>query len=228
MSHPRDPRFPEYSARPPAENPRPEPGPPPPFPNMRPVESVPHGGASTLATVALVLGLVGAVLAAIPLAIVALVRISDRNQTGRWKAVVGLVAAVVWIPVVLVRIAGIADDEPDRDVASGQVTAAQTTRPQDLKVGDCVADLEQGAVKRVTVKPCDQPNGGRVFAVFTFPPGSWPGSEAVDEQTDDGCWERWSASNEQVTDPSDIFILGPTEDSWRLGDRGVTCLVIPR
>ncbi|TCC60259.1 hypothetical protein E0H73_20085 [Kribbella pittospori] len=224
----KDPEFPEYTARPPGENPKPAPGPPPPFPNMRPVETVPHGGSSTLATVALVLGLVGAVLAAIPLAIVALVRISDRNQTGRWKAIVGLVAAVAWIPVLLVRIAGISDDEPDRDVASGQVTAAQTTRPQELKVGDCVASLEEGAVKQVTVTPCDQPNGGKVFALFTFPPGSWPGRETVDEEMQNGCWERWSASEEQAADPSDVFILGPTEETWRLGDRGVTCLLIKR
>ena len=118
MSHPQDPKFPQYTARPPVENPKPAPGPPPPFPSMRPVESVPHGGASTLATVALVLGLVGAVLAAIPLAIVALVRISDLNQTGRWKAIVGLVASVAWIPVVPTP------NHPEYPAAHGAVSTA--------------------------------------------------------------------------------------------------------
>ncbi|WP_406052035.1 septum formation family protein [Kribbella sp. NBC_00889] len=194
---------------------------------MRPIEGLPPGGSSALAMVALVLGCLGAVLLSIPMAIAALVRIADRNQTGKGKAFTALAVSGLWIVGIVVW-AETNGESPDRDVASGQVTAATTTRPQDLKVGDCVANLEEGSVKQVTVTPCEQPNGGRVFAVFTFPPGSWPGRETVDEKMDDGCWERWSASNKQATDPSDIFILGPTVDSWRLGDRGVTCLLTPR
>ncbi|MEV0798756.1 septum formation family protein [Kribbella sp. NPDC050281] len=229
MNYPRDPKFPEYTARPPAVNPKPDPGPPPPFPNMRPVAQVPHPTLSIQAVFALVCGVIGLFPVSIPLGIAALDRIRKRGQRGGRLVVTGFVASGLWIAIFASIIKNYPDSsEPDRDVASGQVTAAKTTRPQDLKVGDCVANLEEGTVKKVTVKPCDQPNGGRVFAVFTFPPGSWPGRETVDEKMNDGCSERWSASNEQATDPSDIFILGPTVDSWRLGDRGVTCLLTPK
>lgn len=236
MSYPREPKFPEYAARPPSETggakrdrgARRKRGGDGPFPNMRPIEGLPPGGSSALAMVALVLGCLGAVLLSIPMAIAALVRIADRNQTGRGKAITALAVSGLWIVGIVVWVAETDSESPDRDAASGQVTAGQTTRPQELKVGDCVANLEEGAVKQVTVTPCDQPNGGRVFALFVLPAGPWPGQESVQQEVRNGCWDRWSASTEQAAQPSNIFVLRPTEQTWRLGDRGVTCLLTPR
>ncbi|MFG1628493.1 septum formation family protein [Kribbella sp. NPDC049227] len=236
MSDPREPKFPEYAARPPAETggakwdrgPRRKRGGDGPLLNMRPIEGLPPGGSSTLAIVALVFGCLGAVLLSIPMAIAALVRIAGRNQAGRGKAIAALAVSGLWIVGIVVWVAETDGESPDRDVASGPVTTARTTRPQELKVGDCVANLEEGSVKQVTVAPCDQPNGGRVFALFVLPAGPWPGQEPVQQKVKDGCWDRWSASTGQADQLSNIFVLGPTEQTWRLGDRGVTCLLTPR
>ncbi|TCC46473.1 DUF4190 domain-containing protein [Kribbella capetownensis] len=234
MSYPQEPKFPEYAARPQTggakrdRGARRKRGGDGPLPNMRPIEGLPPGGSSTLAMVALVFGCLGAVLISIPMAIASLVRIAGRNQTGKGKAIAALAVSGLWIVGLVVWVGATDSDESDRDLAAGQVTTSQATRPQELKVGDCVAKLEEGAVRQVTVTPCDQPNGGRVFALFVLPAGPWPGQEPVRQQVRNGCWDRWSASREQAEQPSNIFVLGPTEQTWRLGDRGVTCLLTPQ
>ena len=117
--------------------------------------------------------------------------------------------------------------EPDRD-ASGQVTTTQNTRPDKLRTGDCVTSVTEGEVKDIEVQPCDQPNGGKVFAVFDLPAGEWPGLAAVQAAAEKGCTDRYTASNQQAEKPSDVFFLHPVEAGWALGDRGTTCLLVPK
>ncbi|MEU4394519.1 hypothetical protein [Kribbella sp. NPDC023855] len=117
--------------------------------------------------------------------------------------------------------------EPDRD-ASGQVTSKQTTRPEKLRVGDCVTELREGEVKDIGVQPCDQPNGGKVFAVFELPAGAWPGLATVQAAAEKGCTDRFKAAKLKADKPSDVFFLHPVEDGWTHGDRGTTCLIAPK
>jgi len=225
MSHPREPKFPEYTARPPAETPKPEPGPPPPFPNMPPV-SAGLRPTNRKAVVSLVLAIVGLVPASIPLGIKAMDQAKKRGEQGARIAITGFVIAAVWLSVDL-KILNHFLDRIDPDSAAH--TARGPVMPgSKLEVGDCVADLPQGEVKDVAVKPCDQPNGGRVFARFSMPDGSWLGDEVMRKPAEAGCWNRWIASKELVNTPSRVYVLRPSQDSWQKGDRTVTCLVVPQ
>jgi hypothetical protein len=201
---------------------------------MRPVHGMPgspHSGppqqTSTPAILAFVFSFLGGILISIILAIVALNRIPLRNQKGKGLAIAALVISGVWIVGIVLAVALAGDGEPDRD-ASGQVTAPENTRPDKLRVGDCVAEIKEGEVMNIKVQPCDQPNGGRVYAVFDLPAGEWPGLTAVQAAAEKGCTDRWKASKQQADAESSIFYLHPTEDGWSLGDRGATCLLTPR
>jgi hypothetical protein len=181
---------------------------------------------SVFAVLALIFGIIAFVPLAIVFGIVALVRIPKTREKGKGLAVAGIVLACLWV-VGLGLIVALADPDPERD-ASGQVTTTADVAPEKLRVGDCVAEVKEGEVQDVKIQPCSEPNGGKVYAVFDLPKGSFPGLDAVQASAEKGCTDRWTQMGEQATDLSDIFYLHPTEDSWSLGDHSVTCLLAPR
>lgn len=203
---------------------------------MPPVQGMPHGPqhtsqpqkTSTPAILSLVFGIVGAILISVILGIVALSKISHNGQKGKGLAIAGLAVSGVWAVGLVAGVIIFGDGEPDRD-ASGQVTTTQNTRADKLRVGDCVSEINEAAeVRDLELVPCDQPNGGKVFAVFDLPAGKWPGLTAVQTAAEKGCVDRWQATGEQLDDASDIIYLHPIENGWSLGDRGTTCLVTPK
>lgn len=203
---------------PPDQNPgTPQPGGPPPG----------SGGTSSLAVIGFVLSLVGGLLLSAVLCIVALNRIPQHKQRGKGLAIAGLVISGLWLVGIGLAIVFSDGGEPSRD-ASGQVTATQTTRPDKLRVGDCVTSLKEGDVKDLQVQPCEQPNGGKVFAVFELPTGKWPGLAAVQADAEKGCTDRFKALQQPAAEPSDVFFLHPVEKGWALGDRGTSCLLVPK
>ncbi|WBQ07187.1 DUF4190 domain-containing protein [Kribbella sp. CA-293567] len=186
------------------------------------------GGTSTPAVVGFVLSLFGGGAISVILCIVALNRIPQRNQRGKGFAIAGLVISGLWVAAIIAIVAvSINDGEPGRD-SSGQVTTTQTTRPDKLRVGDCVTSLSEGEVKDLQVQPCEQPNGGKVFAVFELPAGPWPGLASVQADAEKGCTDRFKALNQPAAKPSAVFFLHPVENGWALGDRGTTCLLVPK
>ncbi|WP_406052034.1 DUF4190 domain-containing protein [Kribbella sp. NBC_00889] len=193
---------------------------PGPYPGQPQKTSVP-------AILSLIFGVLGGILISIILGIVALTQIPKKGQKGKGLAIAGLAVSGLWLVGIVVAIAVFGDGEPDRD-ASGQVTTTQNTRPDKLRVGDCVSEINEGEVANIKVVPCDQPNGGKVFAVFDLPAGDWPGLTAVQTSAEKGCTDRWKASKQQASADSSIFYLHPTENGWSLGDRGTTCLLTPK
>jgi hypothetical protein len=202
---------------------------------MPPVQGMPgrpHPGqpqkTSTPAILSLVFGIVGAILISVILGIVALSKISHNGQKGKGLAVAGLAISGVWAVGLVSAAIVFGDGEPDRD-ASGQVTTTQNTRADKLRVGDCVGEISEAVeVRDFKLVPCDQPNGGKVFAVFELPAGKWPGLTAVQKAAEKGCVDRWTATGKQLADNEDIIYLHPIETGWSLGDRGTTCLLTPR
>ncbi len=186
----------------------------------------PKGGTSGLAIAGFVLSIVGVLVISAVLCLVALNRVKTYNEKGRGLAIAGLVVSGLWIVVGLPLIAYAANRDADRD-ASGQVTAAADVRSAKLRVGDCVARMEEGVFRDVKVQPCTQPNGGRVFATFDLVVDTYPGVTSVQRTAEQGCMERWENSGEEAATPSDLWFLYPTGDSWRRGDQRITCLITP-
>lgn len=185
---------------------------------------------SAAAVAALVLGVAGFLLVTVPvglvLAVVGLVRTSRRRRRGRGLAVAGLVLALVWTAGVggVVAVLASRTAAPDRD-ASGHVTKPAQVTPGDLRVGDCVDTSRSGDVTTVPVVPCGTRGGGKVYAIFRMPAGSWPGEPAVATRAEKGCTSRYTRGGQQADTPSDLAYFGPSELGWRLGDRSVVCVV---
>ncbi|MEV6416789.1 DUF4190 domain-containing protein [Kribbella sp. NPDC051718] len=186
------------------------------------------GGTNTPAIIGFILSIFGIVLISIVLCIVALSQIPKRGQRGKGLAIAGLVISGLWVVLGGLLVIGLiaSYSEPDRD-ASGQVTTTVKTKPDKLKVGDCITGIEEGTVRDIKVQPCDQPNGGKVFAVFELPAGEWPGLAAVQAAAEKGCTDRFKALKQTPDKPSDVFFLHPIENGWTLGDRTATCLLVP-
>jgi hypothetical protein len=180
-----------------------------------------------LAVLGFIMGLIILVPLSIIFGVIALIQISRSHDKGKGLAIAGFAVSGVWIILIGLAVVFGGSTEPDRN-ASGQVTTTQNTRPDKLRVGDCVTEVKEGEVQNIKLQPCDQPNGGKVFAVFDLPKGEWPGLSAVQAAAEKGCTDRYKASKAQADSPSDIFYLHPTQDSWALGDRGTACLLTPR
>jgi hypothetical protein len=180
---------------------------------------------STPALLGFIFSIIGFLLVSVILCIVGLSRISRLNQKGKGLAIAGLVISALWLVGIVAAVA-LSDGEPNRD-ASGQVTTTVNTKPNNLKVGDCITGIEEGVVRNIKLQPCDQPNGGKVFAVFALPAGEWPGLAAVQAAAEKGCTDRFKALKQTPDKPSNVFFLHPIENGWTLGDRNATCLLVP-
>lgn len=182
--------------------------PPPPAP----------AGTNGFAIASLVLGILGCSLLTLVLSvvfgIVGLRQTKATGQKGRGLAKAGLILSGVWVLVIAAGVTfAIITDATD---GKSSVTS--------LKAGDCVNSLqESSAVTDLPVVPCSQSHQGEVFAVFTLPKGDYPGDEAVQKQSEDGCNDRLDAYAPNADPGLELFYLHPLKSNWSL-DRGVTCI----
>ncbi|MFE0821732.1 DUF4190 domain-containing protein [Streptomyces sp. NPDC058847] len=161
------------------------------------------------------------------LGLVALARIRKRGERGKGFAVAGSVLSSVGLVLWAVTLStGAAADFWDgfRDAARGEGTAYA------LEKGECFTTPSgslQGVTYDVDQVPCAREHDGEVFAVFDLPGGAYPGDAEITRVADERCYalqdsyamDRWALSADV-----DVYYLTPTAQSWRGGDREVTCL----
>ncbi|WP_066902607.1 septum formation family protein [Mycolicibacterium houstonense] len=100
------------------------------------------------------------------------------------------------------------------------------TEASQVRSGDCLSEVpDSSRVLYVKTVSCDQPHKGEVFAVLTLPEGDFPGDAEVVKYTDK-CGPALAEYAPDATAESGIqlFVLYPTADSWKRGDRTVTCI----
>lgn len=122
-----------------------------------------------------------------------------------------------------------ADDETTRDSA-GQIVEGGDLGAFTIKVGDCLGGGVTGEIESVDGVPCDQPHQSEVYYSFAIPEGdgTFPGTEAVQDQADQGCLDAFQGFVGIDFDSSvyDISTLTPTAESWaQIKDREVLCLI---
>ncbi|MEV5814676.1 DUF4190 domain-containing protein [Streptomyces mutabilis] len=181
-----------------------------------------------LAIAAFVLGVLCFVPAVgLVLGLIALARIRKRGERGKGLAVAGSVLSSVGLALwVLSLSTGAAADFWDgfRDAARGEGTAYA------LEKGECFTTPSgslQGVTYDVDQVPCAREHDGEVFAVFDLPGGAFPGDGEITRIADERCYalqdtyamDRWALPTDV-----DVYYLTPTSQSWRGGDREVTCL----
>jgi hypothetical protein len=126
----------------------------------------------------------------------------------------GVAAAVVVVLVIVGVVALLAF------VGRDSVTAT------DIEVGDCLSEIPGDArVFSVRTVSCEEPHVGEVFAVLQMPDGDYPGQATINDYADQ-CGPRLSAfAPSAMTDDSvQLYVLYPTPETWKLGDRAVTCI----
>jgi hypothetical protein len=165
------------------------------------------------AIVSLIFGVIGGVIVSVICGIVALSK-AKQGQGGRGMAIAGLVLSGLWV------LGGVAAVVIYFLIGQGTVTAT------DVKVGDCLKEIP-GSTRVMTVDTigCDQPHAGEVFAVLQMPDGDFPGQSAIEDYQNKCEPELASYSPDAITDDSvQLYVLYPTAETWKQGDRAVTCI----
>jgi hypothetical protein len=93
-----------------------------------------------------------------------------------------------------------------------------------FKVGDCIADPIAGATS-VRLVTCANPHAAEVYAILALPDGPFPGNDSSAYKPMCAEQVRAYADPALLNDPGlRTDIRYPDADSWKMGDRSVTCI----
>jgi Domain of unknown function (DUF4328) len=107
----------------------------------------------------------------------------------------------------------------------GEVTERSTVSVFELRRGDCVKGLgTANEIRAVQVVPCERPHEAEVLPGFRMGGGAYPGVAAVTSAAERRCSARLVAATPPRRNGPVPLYLGPTRESWALGDRMVTCI----
>lgn len=212
-------------------------------PGYGPSHGAPRGDkTSGLAVAAFVTGLLGCFfIVGLVLGIVALRKISQSGEKGRGLAVAGIVLSCLWLVGGVAFYALRGDDSST--TGGGKSPGVSAPKPKEvdakkMKVGDCIND-DQGAtntnatsepveVESVKVVPCAGPHDGEVMAVFKLPGGAMPSDKTMTTVASAQCKRLMTPriNRDPARNGLATSYYYPTADSWRAGDRDVTCVAV--
>jgi len=126
-------------------------------------------------------------------------------------------------------------------VSAGALAFDQTTRDNNgsiikegelgvfsFKVGDCLTDVKEGSsLDQALGVPCSQTHQMEVYAETFIEDGSETLPAGFDKKGDEYCYAEFPKFVGISYEESklDFTYLVPSEDSWKEGDREVTCLI---
>lgn len=178
---------------------------------------------SGFAIASLVLGLLGGIVLSVIFGIVALRRIKRRGLRGRGLAIGGLVASGLWIVLIAVVVTFAVLTGAQRS-AAGEITKGGSVSVEDLRVGDCLKDVEEtDFALSADAVPCRQLHDAEVVDFTELGGDDFPGDEDVLTEADDRCG---SAVSSAAVSGAEAFYFVPSEGSWDEGDRRVTCVLL--
>ncbi|WP_155057828.1 DUF4190 domain-containing protein [Streptomyces blattellae] len=158
------------------------------------------------------------------LGLIALSQIKRRGERGKGMAVTGSVLSSVGLALWALLLSSGAAAE----FWEGFEEAARDDSSLSLEKGECFdspGGLE-GFTYDVDSVPCAGRHDGEVFAVVEMPDGSYPGDDEVTRFADDKCYalqDGYAMDAWALPGTVDVYYLTPTRQSWRLGDREITC-----
>ncbi|MEU7717902.1 DUF4190 domain-containing protein [Streptomyces tibetensis] len=181
---------------------------------------------NALAVAALVLGVLCFLPAAgLVLGLIALRQIRRSGQSGRGMAVAGTVLSCAGIALWAVVLSTGAASKAWEGLKDG----AQGNESLSLEKGDCFdapGGLE-GDTFDVDRVPCRGGHDGEVFAVVTLPGGAFPGDSRITDVADEKCYalqDQYAMDTWAMPADVDVYYLMPSRESWRFGDRAITCI----
>ncbi len=157
---------------------------------------------------------------------------------------VALVLSVVGLVLLVAVLGTVAEDVSTTSTEPApQPTQTATPEPEpeaappgaeevdvfDLKVGDCVAEIQASEETFISVQtvPCSEPHSAEIISTATLPEGDFPGDEALQAQAGEMCLIEFESFVGLSYEESvlDFSFLYPHEGSWDAGDRFVVCAV---
>ncbi|TDD66680.1 DUF4190 domain-containing protein [Actinomadura darangshiensis] len=178
-------------------------------------------------------GVLGLILGAISLS-----QIGRNGGKGRGLAIAGIILSCLWIVVGIGVFALRGSSGSSSDAPKPKASETKEVDAQKMKVGDCIND-NSGAttttsteapveVESVKIVPCTGPHDGEVTAVFKLKGFTLPPESQLQQYASTGCKARTRARINR--DPAARGIANsyyyPTDESWRQGDRTVTCVAV--
>lgn len=206
-------------------------GMPPPPPGYQAAQTG-WSGWAIAAFVTSLIPLVG-IIAAVPLAIVALVKIAKSALKGKWLAIAAIVISVLWWIGAIGLAVWWAGQTVDRNNA-GQITKEGRLDFGQIQVGDCVNIPDPGGPGNVNTfdlkgVPCGSPHNAETAAILPVSGSSYPGFGVLDSQTVGQCDTRAQSYVAGTGAPAtglQSYRLIPTQSIWD-SDNGhrVICFV---
>lgn len=228
-----------YPAQPPYGSPSPpeySPAHPPAYPGMPGYggESAGPPRWSGLAIAAFVVSFVPLIglLAVLPLAIVALVKISRSGARGKWLAIAAIIIAVLWW-VGAIAIGVWYNSTTVQRNSAGVIVSAGRIDFADIRIGDCVTIPDPAGsapIQLLDVKgvPCGQPHNTEAVGLIPFDGSNYPGSAVLTARSQAPC-VRLTTSYLGIDQLAgyQAYRLLPDESTWNNGeaDHHVICFV---
>ena len=158
--------------------------------------------------------------------LIALRQIRRRGERGTGLAVGGSVLSGIGLVLGALMLATGGASSFWEGVREGARDGANSS----LVKGECFdapGGMLSGGTGAVTGVPCSGEHDGEVFASFRLRDGGYPGDDSVTGTADERCYglrDTYAMDAWAVPDDVDVYYLTPTERSWSIGDREVTCV----
>jgi len=191
----------------------------PAYPGQEPVRKGYTGWAIASFITGLIIPVIG-FLVAIPLGIVALVKISRHGFKGRWMAIAGIVLSLLWLGGAIALGVWFNSTAAERN-SEGVITSSGRLDFGDIRTGDCVkiSGLDSGAeigLFDITGVPCTEPHNAQSIFVVTFDDQrSYPGTAAIGRLAQAACAPHYAPYQGQGLSK---YTLYPTESRWDQSD----------
>ncbi|MEU0025492.1 DUF4190 domain-containing protein [Streptomyces sp. NPDC006335] len=161
------------------------------------------------------------------LGLIALAQIKKKGQSGKGLAIAGSILSSLGLALFVTALAtgGFSDAWDEFKKGATEGTAFSVVKGQCF---DAPGESLEGLTYDVDEVPCAGEHDGEVFGEFRMTGGSaFPGDSAVSDAADEKCYplqETYAMDTWALPSDVDVYYFGPTRQSWRLGDREVTCI----
>lgn len=176
-------------------------------------------GLAIAAFVASLVPLVG-ILAAVPLAIIALVKIAKSGDKGKGLAIAAIIISVLWWAGAIILGVWFAGQQVERNDA-GEITEEGIVEFGEIRVGDCVNIPDPAGtedVKPFDLKgvPCGEVHNAQAVSITPIDAESYPGESSLDNQSLKPCLAALTSELDVTVGPGDYlpYRLYPTESVW--------------
>lgn len=108
----------------------------------------------------------------------------------------------------------------------GGCSAPQPEYPA-IEVGECVESMAEGHVTEITRVPCEEPHDWEAFATMEIPDAKeLPPEKELESMAEEFCFEQFRefVGIDVRTSELEIQYMVPTEPSWKVGDRTISCM----